>query len=124
MVALRLAAFGLVVATVLPFVPSPQEPAPKPAPKPAPATKPDDAAKAVAGRREAIAAAEELVIREDRAAGTLVYSLITILSGQYVFAARLEWARAAMAMLDARSTGGNEAVLRAYAKAKKRMMGE
>lgn len=84
----------------------------------------DAAAKAMAARRGAIAAAEDLVIREDRAAETLVYSLITVLSGQFVFAARLEWARAAMAMLDAHAAGGNEAVLRAYAKAKKRMMGE
>jgi DNA-binding PadR family transcriptional regulator len=84
----------------------------------------DEAAKALAARRAAIAAAEELVIREDRAAETLVYSLTTILNGQFVLAARLEWARAAMMMLDAHATGGNEAVLRAYAKAKKRMMGD
>lgn len=84
----------------------------------------DAAAKAFATRGAAIAAAEELVIREDRAAETLVYSLITILNGQFVLAARREWARAAMAMLDARAAGGNEAVLRAYAKAKKRMMGD
>ena len=82
------------------------------------------AVKAQAARRQAIAAAEELVIREDRDADTLVYSLITILSGQFVFAARLQWAEAALALLDARSSGGNEAVLRAYAKAKKRMMGD
>lgn len=84
----------------------------------------DAAVKAAVGRRQAIAAAEDLVIREDRAADTLVYSLITILSGQFVFAARLEWARAALALLEAHASGGNEAVLRAYAKAKKRMMGD
>lgn len=84
----------------------------------------DEAAKALARRRDAISAAEELVIREDRAAETLVYSLITILNGQFVLAARLEWARAALGMLEAHGNGGNDAVLRAYAKAKKRMMGD
>jgi DNA-binding PadR family transcriptional regulator len=84
----------------------------------------DAAVKAAAERRQAIAAAEGLVIREDRSADTLVYSLITILSGHLVFAARHEWAKAAIEMLDAHAAGGNEAVLRIYAKAKKRMMGE
>jgi DNA-binding PadR family transcriptional regulator len=79
----------------------------------------EDAVKAQAARCKSIAAAEELVIGADREADTLVYSLITILSGQFVFAARLQWARAAMALLDAHEAGGNEAVLRAYAKAKK-----
>ena len=84
----------------------------------------EEAAKVQDARRKGILAAEELVVAQDKGADTLVYSLITILSGQFVYAARLEWARAAMAMLDAHATGGNEAVLRAYAKAKKRMMGD
>lgn len=79
----------------------------------------EDAVKAQTARRQGIAAAEELVLREDRGADTLVYSLIAILSGQFVFAARLQWAQAALALLDAHEAGGNEAVLRAYAKAKK-----
>lgn len=79
----------------------------------------ESAVAAQTARRQGIAAAEELVVREDRGADTLVYSLITILSGQFVFAARLQWARAALALLDAHEAGGNEAVLRAYAKAKK-----
>lgn len=82
------------------------------------------AAEGLAARRAAIEAAEELVIREDRAADTLVYSLITILGGQFVTAARLAWAREALAILDAHAAGGNEAVLRAYVKAKKQTMGD
>lgn len=81
-----------------------------------------DAAKAQVKRVGAIQAAEALVIGEDRAADTLVYSLITILSGQFVYAARLQWAKAAIDLIDAHESGGNEAVLRAYAKAKRGMM--
>lgn len=81
----------------------------------------DDAVKAQMARRKGIAAAEGLVVREDRAADTLVYSLITILSGQFAYAARLEWAKASLALLDAHAAGGNEAVLRAYDKAKRRI---
>jgi PadR family transcriptional regulator, regulatory protein AphA len=83
----------------------------------------DGAAKGLDARRKGIEAAEDLVAREDRAADTLVFSLITLLSGRLVYAARLEWARASLALLDAHETGGNEAVLRAYAKLKKRMGG-
>ncbi|NOT39191.1 MAG: PadR family transcriptional regulator [Alphaproteobacteria bacterium] len=79
----------------------------------------DEAAKVQSARRQSIAAAEDLVIREDRAADTLVYSLITVLSGQFVTAAREAWARASLDLLDAHEAGGNKAVLRAYAKAKK-----
>jgi DNA-binding PadR family transcriptional regulator len=74
-----------------------------------------------AKRVAAIQAAEDLVIAQDRTADTLVYSLITVMSGQFVYAARLEWARAAQALLDARESGGNEAVLRAYTRAKRRI---
>lgn len=80
-----------------------------------------EAVRAQEKRVGAIQAAEELVIGEDRASDNLVYSLITILSGQFVYAARLEWARASLALLDAHENGGNEAVLRAYAKAKRRV---
>lgn len=79
-----------------------------------------EAVRAQEKRVGAIQAAEELVIREDRGSDNLVFSLITILGGQFVYAARLEWARASLALLDAYESGGNEAVLRAYAKAKRR----
>ncbi len=79
----------------------------------------EGAVKAQSGRRQGVAAAEALVVREDRDADTLVYSLMTILSGQFVHAARLAWAQASLALLDAHAAGGNDAVLRAYAKAKK-----
>jgi len=79
-----------------------------------------EAARAQEKRVGAMQAAEQLVVREDRASDNLVYSLITILSGQIVYAARLEWARASLALLDAHESGGNEAVLRAFAKAKRR----
>lgn len=81
-----------------------------------------EAAQAMDARCKGIAAAEDSVVREDRGADTLVYSLITILSGQAVYAARRAWAEAAVELLDAHAAGGNEAVLRAYAKAKKRIV--
>ena len=81
----------------------------------------DSAAKGMEARRKGIEAAEDLVAREDRSAETLVYSLVTLLSGRLVYAARLEWVRASLALLDAHAAGGNEAVLRAYSKLKKRM---
>jgi hypothetical protein len=83
----------------------------------------EEAAKAQTARRQSLAAAET-AIREDRQADSLVYSLLTLLSGLLVYAARLQWARASLALLDAHAEGGNEAVLKAYAKAKKRMMGD
>jgi DNA-binding PadR family transcriptional regulator len=84
----------------------------------------EEAVKTQEARRKGIAAAEKLVVTQDKSADTLVYSLITILSGQAVYAARLEWARAALTLLDAHGHGGNEAVLRAYAKAVRKIGGE
>lgn len=84
----------------------------------------EDALRVQERRRVALQAAEDLVIAEEKGSDNLVYWLITILHGQFVCRARLEWARAALAMLDAHAAGGNEAVLRAYGKAKKRMMGD
>ncbi len=81
-----------------------------------------EAERAMGARCKGIAAAEDLVVREDRGADTLVYSLITILSGQAVYAARRAWAEAAVELLDAHVAGGNDAVLRAYARAKKRIL--
>jgi DNA-binding PadR family transcriptional regulator len=71
-------------------------------------------------RAKALAAAEGLVIADDRASPNLVYALITVLSGRLVYAARLEWARASLALLEA-AENGNEAVLRTYAKVKRQI---
>jgi len=76
----------------------------------------NEAVSAYEARVRALAAAEALVIREDRTSGNLVYALMTVLSGQLVYAARLEWARTAITLIDAQEAGGNEAVLRAFAK--------
>jgi DNA-binding PadR family transcriptional regulator len=76
-----------------------------------------EAARGLEGRVRAITAAEQLIIEEDRASPNLVFSLITVMSGRLVYAARLEWVRSSLKLLEAQAQGGNEAVLRAYAKA-------
>jgi len=76
-----------------------------------------EAVRAYEARSKALAAAEALIIRDDRTSDNLVYALMTVRSGQLVYAARLEWARTAIALIDAQEVGGNEAVLRDFVKA-------
>jgi DNA-binding PadR family transcriptional regulator len=74
-------------------------------------------------RVAALQAAEDLVMAEEKDSDNLAYWLITILHGQFLCMARREWVQVSLALLQARAEGGNAAVLRTHAKAKKRIMG-
>lgn len=80
----------------------------------------EEALRVQEARGKALQAAEDIVMAEEEASENLVYWLITILHGQFVCAARREWARVSLALLQARKEGGNAAVLRNYTKAKRR----
>lgn len=84
----------------------------------------EEAGAQAARRLEALKGAEALVLREDRAAKDLAFSLITILSGQHAAAARIDWSQSALKLLDANDAGGAEAVLRSFARIRSAMKGE
>jgi DNA-binding PadR family transcriptional regulator len=82
-----------------------------------------DFAASMTARVAALEQAECLVLAEDRTSPNFVYSLITLLGGPHVLAARLAWANDAQALLDAHEKGGNEAVAKAYKRLRPRSRG-
>jgi PadR family transcriptional regulator AphA len=75
-------------------------------------------------RLEALRAAEAMVLAQDSRSKDLVFSLITIMSGQHAAAARMAWSRGALKLLEASHDGGSEAVLRAFARSRIALKGE
>jgi DNA-binding PadR family transcriptional regulator len=70
-------------------------------------------------RAGALAEAQKAILNES-ASPNLVYSLISVLSGLSAVEARAVWAKDSQMLLDAHAKGGNDAVLRAYDKLRRR----
>ena len=68
----------------------------------------------------AFAQLRDLLIRENAGEDNLVYWLIVLRHGQMTSAARCQWARDSVALIEAQQRGGNRAMLALFKKLQKR----